>query len=113
MAYVVTEKCIGCRHGSCVEICPADAFHAGPNMLVINPTTCIDCGNCVPACPETAIIPPSAVTTPHNQKLAKLNTMLAKRWPMVDTNPGGPLPGHETARMVTDREARTQLLKVQ
>jgi ferredoxin len=26
MTYVVTENCIKCKHTTCVEVCPADAF---------------------------------------------------------------------------------------
>lgn len=32
-----------------------DCFLAGPNMLVINPDECIDCGVCEPECPADAI----------------------------------------------------------
>lgn len=57
MTYVVTDNCIQCRHTSCVDICPADAFHLGPNFIVINPEACVDCGLCLPECPEEAILP--------------------------------------------------------
>ena len=43
MAYVVGEGCIGCKHTTCVEACPVDAFREGPNFLVIDPDECIDC----------------------------------------------------------------------
>ena len=41
----------------CVEVCPVDCFYEGPNMLVINPDECIDCGVCQPECPIDAIEP--------------------------------------------------------
>ena len=50
MTYVVTENCIRCKYTDCVEVCPADCFHEGPNFLVINPETCIDCSLCAPEC---------------------------------------------------------------
>ena len=55
MTYVVTEPCVGCKHADCVEVCPTDCFHEGEEMLFINPRGCIDCGACIPACPENAI----------------------------------------------------------
>ena len=47
MTFVVTENCIKCKYTDCVEVCPVDCFHAGPNMLVIDPDECIDCTLCV------------------------------------------------------------------
>ena len=35
MTYVVTENCIKCKYTDCVEVCPVDCFHEGPNFLVI------------------------------------------------------------------------------
>ena len=55
MTFVVGENCINCRHTDCVEVCPVDCFYAGPNMLVIHPDECIDCGMCEPECPVNAI----------------------------------------------------------
>ena len=57
MTFVVNENCINCKHTDCVTVCPVDCFYEGPNMLVINPDECIDCGICVPECPEEAIQP--------------------------------------------------------
>ena len=51
MTHVVTENCIRCKYTDCVEVCPVDCFHAGPNMLVIDPDECIDCTLCVEECP--------------------------------------------------------------
>ena len=57
MAHIVTEPCVGCRHTVCVDVCPVDCFHHDEEkrMLVINPFECIDCGACIPECPEEAI----------------------------------------------------------
>ena len=46
MTFIVGESCIKCKLGDCVEVCPVDCFHEGPNMLVINPDECIDCALC-------------------------------------------------------------------
>ena len=55
MTFVVTENCIKCKYMDCVEVCPVDCFHDGPNFLVIDPDECIDCTLCEPECPVEAI----------------------------------------------------------
>ena len=59
MTFVVTENCIKCKYMDCVEVCPVDCFHEGPNFLAIDPEECIDCTLCEPECPVEAIIPDS------------------------------------------------------
>ena len=39
MAHVVCDACIGCKRTDCVDVCPVDCFHEGPNFVVIDPTT--------------------------------------------------------------------------
>ena len=56
MPFIVTESCIKCKYTDCVEVCPVDCFHEGPNMLVIDPDECIDCTLCEPECPVEAIM---------------------------------------------------------
>jgi len=55
MTFVVGSPCVGCKDTQCVNVCPVDCFYEGPNMLVINPDECIDCGLCEPECPVNAI----------------------------------------------------------
>ncbi len=55
MAYIVTDQCVDCKHTTCVAVCPVDCFHEGEKTLFIDPEECIDCGACVPECPEEAI----------------------------------------------------------
>src|SRR6218665_3980187 len=55
MTHVVSENCIKCKYTDCVDVCPADCFREGPNMLVIDPDECIDCAVCIPECPPNAI----------------------------------------------------------
>src|SRR3546814_11522815 len=57
MPFVVVENCIRCKYTDCVEVCPVDCFHEGPNFLVIDPVECIDCTLCEPECPAKAIYP--------------------------------------------------------
>ncbi len=77
MTFVVTEQCIKCKHMDCVEVCPVDCFHEGPNFLVIDPDECIDCTLCEPECPVEAIF--SEEELPAGQEPFKaLNAELAK-----------------------------------
>ena len=82
MTSVVTENCIKCKYTDCVEVCPVDCFHAGPNFLVIDPDECIDCTLCEPECPAEAIF--SEEELPAGQEHSKqLNAELAKSWPVL------------------------------
>ena len=62
------------EHGPLVErdVCPVDRFHEGPNVLVIDPEECIDCGACEPECPVEAIFEEDAVPDEW-QKFIKIN----------------------------------------
>ena len=82
MTYVVTEKCIRCKYTDCVEVCPVDCFHEGPNMLVIDPVECIDCGLCVPECPIEAIFVEDELPE-DQQAFIALNAELSLKWPVL------------------------------
>ncbi|MFL6623416.1 MAG: ferredoxin FdxA [Sulfurifustaceae bacterium] len=89
MAYVVTENCIKCKYTDCVEVCPVDCFHEGPNFLAIDPDECIDCTLCVPECPVNAIFAEDDV--PEDQKqFIQLNAELAKGWPVITEKKDAP-----------------------
>jgi ferredoxin len=82
MTHVVTENCIKCKYTDCVDVCPVDCFHEGPNCLVIDPDECIDCTLCVAECPASAIFAEEDV--PDNQRhFIELNAELCKRWPPI------------------------------
>lgn len=82
MTFVVTENCIRCKYTDCVDVCPADCFHEGPNFLVINPETCIDCSLCVQECPADAIY--EEADLPEDQRhFIQLNAELAQVWPVI------------------------------
>jgi NAD-dependent dihydropyrimidine dehydrogenase PreA subunit len=55
VTYVITEACIDCLHRDCVKECPVDCIYEGARALYIQPEECINCGACVPVCPEEAI----------------------------------------------------------
>ena len=82
MTFVVTESCIKCKYMDCVEVCPVDCFHEGPNMLVIDPEECIDCTLCEPECPVEAIYADDEVPEGQEQFL-KLNEELSQDWPVI------------------------------
>ena len=82
MTYVVTENCIKCKYTDCVDVCPVDCFHEGPNFLVIDPDECIDCTLCVAECPAEAIFAEDDV--PENQRqFIAINAELARGWPVL------------------------------
>ena len=84
MTYVVLENCIACKYTDCVDVCPVDCFHEGPNFLVIDPDECIDCSLCVPECPADAIVAEDEV--PEGQEVfTALNAELAKQWPVISS----------------------------
>jgi len=101
MTYVVTESCIKCKYTDCVEVCPVDCFHEGPNFLAIDPEECIDCTLCEPECPVDAIF--SEDDVPHDQQqFLEINERLAKQWPVINAQKDAPPDADEWAD-VTDK----------
>lgn len=49
---------INCKgHGSCADVCPASVFKSADGKCqVVSPEDCTDCGACIEACPENAIV---------------------------------------------------------
>ena len=82
MTFVVLENCIRCKYTDCVDVCPVDCFHEGPNFLVIDPDECIDCALCEPECPAEAIISEDDLPNEQNHMLA-LNEELSQIWPVI------------------------------
>lgn len=82
MSYVVTEACIRCKYTDCVDVCPVDCFHEGPNFLVIDPVVCIDCSLCRDECPVAAIYE-VADLPPAFEKYIALNAELSADWPLI------------------------------
>ena len=82
MTYVVADACVKCKYTDCVDVCPVDCFHEGPNFLVIDPEECIDCTLCVAECPVEAIFAEDDV--PDDQRgYITLNAELAKVWRVI------------------------------
>lgn len=82
MTCVVTDPCINCQYGECLDVCPADAFHRGPNFMVINPHSCINCTLCILACPVQAIAGDYELS-PERRHYVALNAELAQCWPVA------------------------------
>ena len=94
MTFVVTESCIKCKLTDCVEVCPVDCFHEGPNFLVIDPEECIDCTLCEPECPIGAIFADDDV--PEGQEsYIELNAELSLEWPVINVSTDSPADAAE------------------
>ncbi|MDG2088501.1 MAG: ferredoxin family protein [Arenicellaceae bacterium] len=106
MTYVVTDDCIRCKLTDCVEVCPVDCFHEGPNMLVIDPDECIDCSLCEPECPVEAIYSEDELPDGKEEFLA-LNTELSANWPVINESKD-PLPEWEDWK---DKEGKLEYLE--
>src|SRR5689334_25401136 len=89
MTFVVTEQCIKCKYTDCVEVCPVDCFHEGPNFLVIDPEECIDCTLCEPECPVDAIFAEDDLPTEQAHFLEP-NKELSRSWPVTTEKKGAP-----------------------
>ena len=87
MTYVVTDACIKCKYTDCVEVCPVDCFYEGENMLVINPSECIDCGVCEPECPIEAIKSDEELITSEQEWVEK-NEKFSAIWPNITVSKG-------------------------
>lgn len=106
MTYVVTENCIKCKYTDCVEVCPVDCFHEGPNFLVIDPEECIDCSLCEPECPAGAIMEEDDV--PEGQKhFFEINKELSLTWPVLTEKK----PALDDADDWDGKEGKTELLE--
>lgn len=103
MTFVVTEQCIKCKYTDCVDVCPVECFHEGPNFLVIDPEVCIDCALCVPECPVDAIYEEDDL--PENMtSYIELNADLAKSWPVISETKE-PLPDAEEWADMPDKRS--------
>ena len=101
MTHVVTDACIRCKYTDCVDVCPVDCFHEGPNFLAINPDECIDCAVCIPECPVGAIYAEEDVPEDMLHFIA-INAELVKSYPII-TRSKGALPDADEWKDVKDK----------
>jgi iron only hydrogenase large subunit-like protein len=52
---IIEDKCKAKL--ACMKVCPTHAIRVRDGKARVNPPLCIDCGECIVACPEGAIIP--------------------------------------------------------
>ncbi|MBS0316022.1 MAG: ferredoxin family protein [Proteobacteria bacterium] len=107
MTHVVTEACIRCKYTDCVDVCPVDCFHEGPEFLVIDPDECIDCAVCIPECPVNAILADGEMPEAFKPFL-EINARLSKQWPVI-TKRKDPLPDAEQWNGVPDKLTLVQI----
>lgn len=99
MTYVVTQGCVDVMDRQCMDQCPVDAIHEGNRMVYISPDECIDCGACVPACPQTAIFIDIAIPADQSGYTA-INAEFFEQ--DADFDSEGPHPDHvDVARLPT------------
>lgn len=88
MTYVITQNC--CKDASCVSVCPVDcirpvggaANRAEPQMLYIDPETCVDCGACEVECPVDAIYYEDDLPR-HLERYRDINADYFARHPLI------------------------------
>jgi ferredoxin len=98
MAFIVAEPCIKCKYTDCVEVCPVDCFHEGPNFLVIDPDECIDCTLCEPECPVDAIYREEELPEQWEHYI-ELNAELSQQWPVIAEQKDPPEDADEWANV--------------
>src|SRR6202051_1332916 len=94
MTFVVTENCIKCKYMDCVEVCPVDCFHVGPNFLVIDPDECIDCTLCEPEGPVEAMCSEEELAA-GQEAFKQIKPELAKQWPVITEKGEAPADAKE------------------
>lgn len=103
MAYIVTESCIRCRYMDCIDPCPVECFHVGPEFIVIDPEVCIDCNLCVIECPVDAIY--SDKNIPDNQIIfIDINRKLSNVWPVADISQAEEYPDADNWKNITNKK---------
>ena len=105
MTFVVTEACILCRYTDCVDVCPVDCFHVGPNFLSINPDECIDCGVCEPECPINAIVADTSYKDEDKDKWLLINKEFSAIWPNI-TKQKKPMIDHEKFKDIKNKHSK-------
>jgi ferredoxin len=107
MAHVITSLCL--RDSGCMDVCPVECINPGdPNKqwptYYIDPSSCIDCGACVPECPYHAIFPENEVPAAYQAKGGELINMVGLTAHYAGTNHSGKAISLDTVRVLTAGE---------
>ena len=100
MAYVITSGCVDIMDRQCMEQCPVDAIYAGERMAYISPDECIDCGACVPVCPQEAIFVDEQVPEGESH-FTDIAAEYFESGDIIDTD--GPNPDHPRVKKMAKR----------
>ena len=101
MPHIVGDACVKCKFTDCVDSCPVTCFHETPDMLVIDPEVCIDCGACIPECPVDAIFLEEELPE-DQQEYIEINRVLSTVYPVLEES-GLPHPECEKYTDVTNK----------
>lgn len=102
MPHIVGDACVRCKYTDCVNACPVSCFHEAPNMLVINPDDCIDCGACIPECPVDAIFIDDELP-PEQADYAEINRQLSLQYPVLEESIE-PHPEADKYKLITGKK---------
>lgn len=94
MTFVITPPCRDLKDSGCIDVCPVDCIHPrydapefqSVRQLYIDPSECIDCGACLPACPVNAIFEEDELPDRWHDSLEE-----NRRWfegPSAEAEPG-------------------------
>jgi ferredoxin len=110
MTWVIGPLCIDKLDTACVGVCPVDCIHLyrgndskiPKNQLLIDPSECIDCAACEPACPWEAIYQDEAVPKEFKEFI-ELNALIQGQTEIEQT-PHEEKPAPSPAEVAENRE---------
>lgn len=109
MTYVITGGC--CNDATCISVCPADCIRPRPGdpefisaeQLYIDPDACVECMQCVPACPVSAIYDEYDLP-PELEVFTEINAEYFEYHPLDLT-----APAKKAARRLTDSHSQLRV----
>jgi ferredoxin len=107
MTHIITSLCL--RDNGCLEVCPVECITAGTPVnkwptYYIDPSSCIDCGACIPECPYNAIFPEDEVPSAYQARGGEYINSLGLNGHYQGLNHQGKPVVLETVRQLTKGE---------
>jgi len=107
MPHIITSLCL--RDNGCAEACPVECINPGEPAnqwptYFIDPSSCIDCGACVPECPYHAIYPENEVPAAFRAKGGELINQVGLSGHYEGTNQRGKKVLLDTVRTLAPGE---------